>query len=118
MDAKPPPQTPDDDADLRLRRALLDLPADAAGSRLAALNQRVLVQWQAAQDAAAGGAGRSGRPWLALWGRGGRASWVAGAAGLTAGLALVLHAWLRAPDPALDELLQPDVLSQMAAGEM
>ncbi len=104
-----------DDPDTRLRQALLGLPADVPE----ALSQRVMAQWHEAHNLApAVGQTDVSRPWLSLWGRGGRTSWVLGAAGLTAGLALVLNTWLRTPDPTLDELLQPDVLSQMTAGEM
>lgn len=112
-----PPRTPDDRTDDRLRQALIGLPADGVRERLEALNHRVLAQWGEAQRLAPAGHGGGG-PWLALRGRGGKASWAVGLAGLTAGLALVLAAWLRAPDPALDDLSQPDVLSQMAAGEL
>lgn len=118
MEFKPLPTTPEDAADERLRGAIVGLGADGAEARIEAMNRRVLAQWAALQSPATAGAGIDGRTWPALRGKGGRAPWAAAAAGLTLGLALVAHGWLRAPDPALEELLQPDVLSQMAAGEM
>lgn len=105
-------------ADLPLQQALRALPVPAEPQRLEALQQRVLAQWQAAHAPAEvslrQGAGGRG---LALAG-GGRRRWLLGSGMVLGGLALVLGLWMRQPDPALDELLQPDVLSQMAIGEM
>lgn len=106
-------------ADARLAQALRALPADVPTARIEALSERVLEQWQSAvQRAPAGEVVHVGRPWLALRGRGSRAGWMAGAAGLTACAVFALQAWLHPADPTLDDLLQPDVLSQMTAGEM
>jgi hypothetical protein len=108
------------DADLALKQALAALPPTVGEARIEALNRRVLAQWQEGRGAVAEPAmlmAGGGRGWLALQG-GWRSPWVVGATGLAVGLALVVGAWLHGSDPALDELLQPDVLSQMAAGEM
>jgi hypothetical protein len=105
--------------DRRLQQLLRDLAAEAGESpRAHALQQRVLMQWQAAHPGAAAIAtGGAGRARLVLAGRG-RRRWLLGSGLLLGGAALALGLWLRQPDPALDELLQPDVLSQMAIGQM
>lgn len=106
--------------DRRLQQLLRDLAAEAGESpRAQALQQRVLMQWQAAHPGApaAMAEGGAGRAWLVLAGRG-RRRWLLGSGLLLGGVALALGLWLRQPDPALDELLQPDVLSQMAIGQM
>ncbi|WP_342129008.1 hypothetical protein [Hydrogenophaga sp. OTU3427] len=86
--------------------------ADAAAE---ALQQRVLAQWQQRHAhlhthpawAVAGGSTGGRRP-ATRW-------WLAGT--LLVVLALGL-AWSQRPDPTLEELLQPDVLSQMGLGEL
>jgi hypothetical protein len=106
------------DADRALQQALAALPPQVDPARMEALNRRVMTQWQEARGAAAEPVAAHGmRGWLALHG-GWRSRWLAGATGLALGLALLAGTWLRSSDPALDELMQPDVLSQMAAGEM
>jgi len=108
------------DDDLELKQALSNLQPPVDAARVEALSRRVLAQWQDARGAAAepaAGAAGGARGGLALHG-GWRRRWMVGATGLAVGLALVIGTWLRSSDPALDELLQPDVLSQMAAGEM
>jgi hypothetical protein len=101
-------------ADRRLRGALLQAARAEAGST-SALENAVLQQWHQAQEALdpalAGHAGRYGVP--------GRGSWRWPGAGLLvlAALALALWAANRA-DPALDELMQVDVLSRMAIDEL
>jgi hypothetical protein len=114
MNAERSNPLPDDAA---LQRALADLPPPVDAARIEALNRRVLAQWQETRGAAAAESVSGARGWLALHG-GWRNRWLAGATGLAVGLALLVGTWLRSADPALDELLQPDVLSQMAAGEM
>jgi hypothetical protein len=100
-------------ADAALKRAVLDLPALQADTE--ALSARVLAQWQASH--AAGGA-VGPRPAAALALRLRRHPLIVGVAGLAAVAAIASAVLLLRPDPALDELMQPDVLSQMAAGEM
>ena len=94
-----------------LRRALREaLPREEGQEGTAALQARVLAQWRQrhAQGAAPVGAGLLGL-------RGHPARWL-GAAVLAGGVALSL-AWCR-PDPAMEELMQLDVLSQISLGEM
>ena len=105
-------------ADEALRQALLALPQPAAPAEVDALAQRVLMQWHErhGRDAALLTPHR-GR--LAALGAGLRRQklWV-GTAGLAAVAALATAIVMTRPDPALEELMQPDVLSQMAIGEM
>ena len=118
-----PPPAPDAAPDAAwepsLRQALRALPPESDPARLAALEARVLSDWQAAhapQRQAA--AARVPRGWL-------RQRWVM-VSGLVSGLALsamlALGLGMTIPglggDPALEELMQMDVLSQMAIGEM
>ena len=112
------PAPPDAAADRRLQHALRELPVPDASQRIDALQQRVMAQWQAAHAPSAAPLvqGAGGRR-LAL-AAGGRRRWLLGSGMVLGGLALALGLWLRQPDPALEELLQPDVLSQMAIGEM
>ncbi|QIM52996.1 hypothetical protein [Hydrogenophaga crocea] len=102
--------------DAALRRALREGLAHNAATDSAALQARVLAQWRqrhaqalgAHQAVTAGGPlprGGAHRPRLAL---------LAGALLLVA-LALT---WSHRPDPTIDELLQPDVLSQIGLGEL
>lgn len=103
--------TPHDD-DQALRAALREaLPCDDDAD---ALQARVLAQWRQRHPP-------DGRPvgvgagLLGLRGHPGR--WL-GAAALAGGMALAL-AWCSVrPDPAMEELMQLDVLSQIAIGEM
>ena len=111
--------------DQALRQSLRELPCTAEPAQLAALEARVLAQWEASHPAPGRAAGRSGvlaapspRGWL-------KQRWVR-VSGLVCGVALSMllaqGLGLRIPglgsDPALDELMQMDVLSQMAIGEM
>ena len=79
----------------------------------------MLAQWQARHAHAATPLAEASGPLQRLVLAGpGRRRWLLGSGVLLGGAALALGLWLRQPDPALEELLQPDVLSQMAAGEM
>lgn len=115
--AAPSDTASDPAADRRLQQALRDL-AIPEPQRLEALQARVLAGWQASQRETAVVPQRLVQgPRLVLAG-GGRRRWLLGSGVVLGGLALGLGLWLRQPDPALEELLQPDVLSQMAIGEM
>ena len=111
-----PSQNADDEA---LRLALRELPPSLAGAEadvLGALSARVLAQWAERHGnpnthAQPGGAVLAmPRPWR-------RRLWV-GTAGLAAAAVVATAVLVTRPDPALEELMQPDVLSQMAIGEM
>lgn len=95
----------DDEA---LRRALRAPLQEAPPSE--ALQARVLAQWQ--QRHAQAGSARHTGPGLLAWAP---RRWL-GLAALSA--SLMVLAWCSRPDPGLDELMQLDVLSQMAIGEM
>ncbi len=140
-----PPAAPAADPtadDPGLKAALRQLPPERDAAALARLHARVMADWPG--TAAGTAAGRAVAPGAGgLAGAAGSASASAGLAGgpvagpggrqrpwrlgsvlgLGLGLgavsvALVLGLWWNRADPALDELMQPDVLSQMAAGEM
>lgn len=107
----------DDEA---LRRAMCEaLQTDASGlaAGSAALQARVLAQWRqrhgqplgVAQPVLAGGPARRGG------GQGARLGLVLGTLVVALALALV---WSKRPDPSIDELMQPDVLSQIGLGEL
>lgn len=106
--------TPEDD-DRALKGALAALPAPVDARRIASLEQRAMAQWRRAQDAGVVGAGAASAQ-LARFGV--RRHRLVSAMGLALGLAILFGTWLHARDPLIDDLLQPDVLSQMAAGEM
>ena len=99
-------------ADAALRRQLGAMAPPASDVDIEALNRRVLAQWRAqhlpqrAPGAAVLTAGNAGGRWLAA------------SAGLVLCAALAIGLWLQRGDPAMDDLAHPDVLSQMAAGEM
>ena len=102
---------PDDEA--RLKKALRQLPAPGGLAQVEALEARVLAQWRDAHPAPP--AGPAGGVQTLV--RGGRGRWL-GASSLLAGALIVATLWWLRPDPVLEELLQPDVLSQLAAGEL
>ncbi len=115
-DRKP---THDTDAQLRQQLRAITPPADASE----ALAARVMAQWidrpsqslahgspaAAAASASASTAGR--RATRQRW-------WAAATAGVAAGAVVAITLWVQPADPLLDELMQTDVLSQMAIGEM
>lgn len=111
--AKTPTPTP---ADENLRRHLKATLAEAPAPALGALESRALEQWRqrvAAQPRHAHGP-------LAVLQAGWRqhpALWSGTALALALAALLVLKPWAQ-PDPGLDDLMQPDVLSLMAAGEL
>jgi len=118
--AAPPPGTaaPTDAADARLLAALRAMPpllAKADADAADALNARVMAQWHERHATGAATVGQRG-PTLAarLWQR---RVWV-GSAGLLAVAAVATAVLVTRPDPSIEDLMQPDVLSQMAIGEM
>ena len=108
-----------DHADDQLRSRLRELRPGA--SAIDELGARVLAQWSEQHR-------HAGRTTLHLGGTMGTAEFGLGRshrrlrAGLASGLvvcAIVAAVmWAQRPDPTLDELIQADVLSQMAIGEM
>ena len=101
-------------ADRALQQALQALVSDRRTHDTAALEARVVAHWQTrhVQPAARFGGGPASVLQAHL-----PRQWVLAAA-LLLGATLVLGLWLQRPDPSIDELLHPDVLSQMAIGEM
>lgn len=112
------PADADRAADARLQALLRSLPPPDAATDLGALNARVLAQWQERHGPVAHQADGAAAVAVLAARQGARAGWWITVSGLAAGLALGLGVWLQAPDPVLEDLLQPDVLSQMAVGEM
>ena len=108
------PNPSSDDGDLRaaVKRSALEQAGDTA-----ALERVVLGQWQAhgpawqGETALAGGLGASGSGRRPGWGP------TSGVLALAV-LLLVAVWWAQRPDPALRELMQIDVLSQIAIDEM
>lgn len=102
--------------DARLQRMLREDQVPVAPAALEALNARVLAQWHERH----GGRGareqrNAGTTLSALLTR--RPVWI-GTTGLLVAGAVLLVLWTPRPDPVLEELMQLDVLSQMAAGQM
>ena len=128
MNNKPTDPTSNTDADAQLRQAMRDaLRREAADvdARQLALQQRVLAQWQLRQQPAsdAGNMQLAGSGSLGLGRRGHEARWRRQGLWLLAGaivVALALLGWRQARlnEAALNELMQPDLLSQMALGEL
>ncbi|MGA0609752.1 hypothetical protein [Caldimonas sp. KR1-144] len=103
------PERDDDE----LRCALRASPAEADAASIEALQSRVMAHWRASHGA---GSAQSNGGHALRWSASPR--WWIGAGGLALGCALAVALWLQRPDPALEELMQPDVLSQMVAGEL
>lgn len=94
----------------------LDVTGADAGSE--ALQDRVMAQWQQrhpATEAALATAGGAAHPADSVLRR--RLLWGAASAALLVAALLSVAPWQR-PDPALDELMQLDVLSVMSIGAM
>lgn len=122
MSDRPAPGTPDrsDPADDRLCSQLRALQPPAAA--IEALGSRVLTQWSerpggAAEAAQNLGGGMGTASVLGLH-TSRRRLWAGLTTGLIAFAVVTTVVWLQRPDPTLDELMQADVLSQMAIGEM
>lgn len=114
MNTRPP--TPPQDDDLHLRQRLRDALARAPADDLTALESRTLAQWR--QRSPTQHPAHTG-PLAVL-----QAGWrhhprVWSGTLLALGLAalLLLKPWAE-PDSGMDELMQPDVLSLIAAGEL
>lgn len=111
------PRSDAGDRTLRLQlRALKPSTAQAD-----ALSDRVLAQWHELQGESASATTRTGRSGTATLSGGPAARrrwWIGITTGLLIGAVLATMVWVQRPDPALDELLQADVLSQMAIGEL
>lgn len=87
---------------------------------VAGLGDRVLAQWRELHpEIAHQTAGRAGATLLlAHHAPDRRRRWLGVAAILLMGAIVVAAWWLHRPDPTVDELMQADVLSQMAIGEL
>ena len=119
------PAAPLGAGDVALKQALqtchaADPPPERAHQ--AAFEARVVADWQAWHAGAAGRPGRSAvarglAPARSWFGSGSQRGWAL-AVGAVLAVTLGAMLWLQRPDPAFDELLHPDVLSQMAIGEM
>lgn len=110
------PPNASQEQDTRLQQLLRQAQPAVAPAELEAFNARVMAQWQERHGAGAGRQRKAGASWLALLAR--HPVWVGAGTGLLAVSALLFGLWLPGPDPVLEELMQPDVLSLMAAGQM
>ncbi len=111
------PRTDAEDQALRWQLRALKTP----DAQIDALGDRVLAQWRELNGESAS-ATQPGRPGAAMI-LGGhmttrRWRWVGITTGLLIGAVIVTVMWVQKPDPTLDELMQADVLSQMAIGEL
>jgi hypothetical protein len=111
------PRAEADDQALRLTLRALKPPAAAVD----ALSDQVLAQWRELHgeaELAPPTPSRSGAATLRGGHTGRRWRWVGVSTGLLIGAVIVAVMWAQRPDPILDELMQADVLSQMAIGEL
>ena len=112
----PSPHADADDQALRLQLRALK----PSAAEVDALGDQVLRQWHELRGSvgATTTVGTSG-PVMLLGGHTARRwRWVGLTTGLLLGAVIATILWLQRPDPALDELMQADVLSQMAIGEL
>ncbi|MCW5655381.1 hypothetical protein [Hydrogenophaga sp.] len=109
-------------AEADLRSLLRESLHEPRGSESGPLQERVMAQWHqrharngatAVADLALAGGGAGHRPHHGL-----RPPLWLGLAGVLLALALALTWSVNRPDPALEELMQPDVLSQIGLGEI
>jgi hypothetical protein len=107
-----------DAADLHLHRALKALPADVSEEDLDALASTVLRQWRERQVQGTATVATGGGAAAVLAPRSRRRRWWLGTASLALAAVAATTFYVTRTDPALEELMQPDVLSQMAIGEM
>jgi hypothetical protein len=103
--------------DRTLRRTLRQGLAHGPATDSAALQARVLAQWRQrhAQALVAHQAVTAGGPLARGGAHRARLALLTGALLVAVVLALT---WSHRPDPTIDELLQPDVLSQIGLGEL
>lgn len=106
---KTPDETPDTAADLALRRAMRRSLADSPAQGLDDLQAKAMAQWRQHAQVEPVVALGSSAGWHAL-----PRTWALAALALAAA-ALLLNT---APDPAMEELMQPDVLSLISLGEL
>ena len=103
----------DQDLRARLRNGL----GSAGTSDSEALEARVLAQWRQRHATSSPVVASAASMALRAPGPARRPLWLASGALLAAALLLTLATWQR-PDPGIDELMQLDVLSEMALGAM
>ena len=111
------PRTDAEDQALRLQLRALKTP----DAQIDALGDRVLAQWRelhSGSEHATSTVGRSGAATLLGGHTTRRWRWIGVTTGLLIGAVIVTVMWVQRPDPTLDELMQADVLSQMAIGEL
>ena len=119
MNDRPAPYPRADVEDRALRLQLRALKPSAAA--VDALGDQVLAQWRELHGESTS-ATQLGRPGAAM-NLGGhmtarRWRWIGITTGLLIGAIIATVLWVQRPDPTLDELMQADVLSQMAIGEL
>ncbi len=103
--------------DPSLRRQLRRALESAGHTDSTALEDRVLAQWRLRHAPAGAVVASAGGAALQAQGLGWRPLWQISGALLLAALLFSVASWQR-PDPVLEELMQLDVLSEMALGEM